>query len=186
MRFRNYRNMLSPEKHTRHSARILRRIQALPELQDADTVHVYWPRDGSREINTRPLIYQLHQSGKQIALPCVVDYRGATSSADAPMISMQYTGEETLQVNKWGLREPCGTPCIPAEDIDLVIVPALGAGRNGHRVGYGGGFYDAFLQGLSALTMGLVYAACLLERVPVEPHDVPLSILITEEETLRL
>ena len=185
-RFRNYRNTLSPEEHASHSAAILRRVQALPELQNAGTVHVYWPRGGSREIDTRPLIRQLHQSGRQVALPCVVDYSGAAGSADASMISMQYTSEETLQVNKWGLREPCGTPRIPAEEIDLVVVPALGAGRNGHRVGYGGGFYDAFLQDLSVLTLGLVYAACLLESVPVEPHDVPLSILVTEEETLRL
>ena len=185
-RFRNYRNTLSPEQHARQSAAILRRVQALPELKEADTVHAYWPRGGSREVDTRPLIHQLHQSGKQVVLPCVVDYSGAAGGAEAPMVSMQYAGEEALQLNKWGLREPCGTPCVPTEEIDLVVVPALGAGRNGHRVGYGGGFYDVFLQDLSALTLGLVYADCLLESVPVEPHDVPLSILITEEETLRL
>ena len=65
------------------------------------------------------------------------------------------------------------------------MVPALGAGRNGHRLGYGKGYYDAFLREVDAPTICPVFAACLLDHAPAEPHDVALDILITEDEIIR-
>lgn len=95
-----------------------------------------------------------------------------------------FTTPEALVENRWGLREPVqGTAVSPAE-IDLVIVPAFGADRRGHRIGHGGGFYDRFLPTLEATTLVLTFDACLVDAVPTAPHDVPAQYVITETETV--
>lgn len=157
------------------------RLRSLPELGAAQTVHCYWPLTDRREVDTRPLIAALHAEGLRVVLPVV-----APSSAGAPAMTLRcYTGRACLRPNRWGLHEPTGTEAVPAHAVDLVIVPAFGAGRNGHRIGHGFGYYDAFLCGLDAATVCPVYQDCLVARVPAEAHDVPLSILVTEMAVLR-
>ena len=182
-RFRAFRETLSPEAYAQRSAAIVARAQALPEIEAASAVHVYWPLVTRREIDTRPLIRWLTEEGKTVVLPAV-----ATFEADVrPRLRhLRYRGEAALQTNRWGVREPTGEETVPLEQIEAVVVPAFGAGRNGHRIGHGQGFYDAFLAHVTAPRIGLVYADVLVDAVPVAPHDVRLSVIVTEDETLRL
>jgi 5-formyltetrahydrofolate cyclo-ligase len=90
-----------------------------------------------------------------------------------------------MTINTLGVHEPRDGKSVSLEELDLIIVPALGAGRNGHRIGYGKGHYDEFLHALKIPTIGLVFAPCLVDFVPAEDHDVPLSILVTDREILR-
>lgn len=180
-RFRAYRANLSPEVVTSKSASIIERVQQLPEVQSARTVHCYWPMVERGEIDTRPLIDALHHRGLRVALPVV-----ATFGDDTPSLEhRRYTGPQALQTNRWGLREPVDTDFIPPTALDVVIVPAFGAGRHGHRIGHGRGYYDAFLAPLDVPTVVLVYDACLVDALPADPHDVPVSIIVTEHDTLR-
>jgi 5-formyltetrahydrofolate cyclo-ligase len=73
----------------------------------------------------------------------------------------------------------------PAQ-IDLVLVPGVAFDRWGNRLGYGAGFYDRlFLRLLpSALRVACVHDALLVDRVPAEPHDAPVDLLITESMAL--
>lgn len=183
-RFRTARSRLSDEAYARKSADIIRQVERLPELQQAGTVHVYWPMVSDREVDTRPLIRNLHQRGVQVVLPVVT--RFVQGAGDTPVMEhCRYTGPDCLQTNRWGVYEPRNTPLISAEAFDLVIVPALGAGRNGHRIGHGYGYYDAFLSAVTVPTVALVYAECLVDAVPVEAHDVPLTYIATEHELIR-
>lgn len=180
-RFRAYRMGLDEADYTHRSRVITDRVLALPEIKLARTVHVYWPLTSRREVDTRPLIGALQAQGKMIVLP-VID----SLASDAPrMRHVRLDDSIVLQPNRWGVGEPLGGASVPVEVIDVVAVPALGAGRNGHRIGYGAGYYDAFLRDLAAPTLGLVYSACLIEAIPAEPHDVPLAVLITEEDVIR-
>ena len=179
-RFRAARTALTDDEYARKSAAIAQRIEALPELKAAQTVHCYWPHAGRREVDTRELTDRLCATGRTVVLPVVTAFAGAPT-----MAHRCYEGRAALKKNRWGLYEPTGTDAVPPEGIDLVVVPAFGAGRNGHRIGHGFGYYDAFLQSLDAVTVCPVYQACLVETVPAEAHDVPLSILVTEEETFR-
>ena len=98
-----------------------------------------------------------------------------------------FEGEASLIANRWGLLEPDETaPVVEAGVLDAVVVPALGAGRNGHRVGYGAGYYDAFLPATRGFPVAVVFAACLVDAVPPEPHDVPVACVVTEGETVRV
>lgn len=180
-RFRAFRAGLDEAEYRARSMAVVAQARTVPELQRAETVHVYWPLVRRREIDVRPLIGWLQAAGKQIVLP-VVD-----TATDAPRLRhARFETAATLHPNQWGVHEPIGGQSVPLETLDAVVVPALGAGRNGHRVGYGKGYYDAFLHALAVPTVGLVFAACLVDQAPAAPHDVPLDILITEDEIIRV
>lgn len=181
-RFRAYRTALPAADAAARSAAIVDRVRALPALARARTVHCYWPLVERGEVDTRPLIRALHAGGVTVVLPVVEGF-----ADDAPALSHhRYAGPEALQTNRWGLREPVGTEAVPLDALDVVIVPAFGAGRNGHRIGHGYGYYDAFLAQIDAPTIALVYDACLVAALPAAPHDVPVSILVTESETIHV
>ncbi len=71
---------------------------------------------------------------------------------------------------------------------DVLIVPMLAFNREGHRLGYGGGFYDRTLAGLRAtgqvFAVGFAYGAQEVRDLPIEPTDAPLDAIVTEREVL--
>lgn len=183
-RFAAYRQGLSKTEYGRRSAAIVARAQTLQELNAAACVHVYWPLLQRHEVDTRPLIAWLHATGKQIALP-VVDHFDRVARATPRLRHVLYDPAIPLTANRWGIHEPDGGTGVPIDAIDAVVVPALGAGRNGHRIGHGFGYYDELLADMQGPTVGLVYAACLVDAVPAEVHDRPLSVILTEDEVIR-
>ncbi len=177
--FDNYRKGLTEGDYARKSAAMVERIFALPELDRAGFVFAYWPMTRRREPDMRSLIARLREQGVAVALPLVPDI-GVPS-----MYAVRYTGEEPTMEPPWGIPRPAGSEQVPARRIDTVIVPMLGGARDGHRVGYGKGYYDTFLQGLEAVRIGVTYQACLIDSIPSEPHDMRMDILVTEEEAVR-
>ncbi|WP_242006606.1 5-formyltetrahydrofolate cyclo-ligase [Rhodothermus marinus] len=177
--FRAFRASLSEEAHRRRSRAIVRRLQELPELREACSVLLYWPLLERREIDLRPLASWLRSRGKLVALPVV-------ACTDPPKLeARRFDDPSRLERGPWGLQEPRTAPLVPPETLDVVLVPALGVGRNGYRVGYGKGYYDTFLRELSACTICPVYMECLVDVVPPEPHDVPVQVVVTEQEVIR-
>ncbi len=70
---------------------------------------------------------------------------------------------------------------IQTQPYDLIIVPLIAFDRACHRVGFGGGWYDRFLSTQpSAQKIGLAYEVQQVDTIPVEPHDEPLDMVITE------
>jgi len=73
------------------------------------------------------------------------------------------------------------------ENIDIVIVPGLAFGKNGHRVGYGYGFYDRFLaEHPKALKIALGYEWQIMDKLPFEDHDVKLDYICTEKMLYKM
>ena len=93
----------------------------------------------------------------------------------------EFTGE--LAVGRFGLLEPVGPRLPPAAlaDAVAVVVPALAVGRNGARLGRGGGYYDRALRhaAAGAVLVAVVFDDELLDDVPVEPHDRPMTAVVT-------
>jgi 5-formyltetrahydrofolate cyclo-ligase len=90
----------------------------------------------------------------------------------------------------FGLRQPRrGAPELPPTQIDrtldAVIVLGLGFDRRGFRLGYGSGYFDRFLAGRELLTIGLAFDEQLVDRLPVEAHDVPMRLVVTPSELVR-
>ncbi|MDX1419053.1 MAG: 5-formyltetrahydrofolate cyclo-ligase [Rubricoccaceae bacterium] len=180
--FRAARLALSDADYAARSALIRDRLLALPEVEAARTVHCYWPLTAKREVDTRPLIAALHARGVRVVLPVVVP---PSESSGPTLRHRPFEGEDRLRPSRWGLLEPIGPDAAP-HALDVVVVPAFGAGRNGHRIGHGAGYYDAFLAETPAFTVCPVYAACLVPHVPAEPHDRPVDVVATEDEEVRL
>ena len=67
------------------------------------------------------------------------------------------------------------------EDIDLTIVPCVGAASDGRRLGRGGGYYDRFLSAYRGRTLLLCRGVLLRDDIPREPHDILIPHLVTEE-----
>ena len=188
-RFRQARLALSEADYAARSALIRERLLALPEVEAARTVHVYWPMTERREVDVRPLVADLHARGVRVLLPVVVP---RTPGEPPRLRHARFEGEARLARTPWGLYEPTGPDVDPGSGprqapgaLDVVVVPAFGAGRNGHRIGHGAGYYDAFLAGTAAFTVCPVFASCFVDRVPAEPHDRRVDAVVTEEETVR-
>lgn len=181
--FREYRRSLSPDSYAARSVLIGQRALSLPAVAQAQVIHVYWPMEEEGEIDTRPLIATLRARSAEIILPVVTSF-----DPDTPVMKhCRYDGPNALQTNRWGICEPVDTEGInDPERLDVVIVPALGAGRNGHRIGHGTGYYDAFLQSVDCPRVALVYEACLVPSVPSAPHDVPMTTIVTEHDMISL
>ncbi|MEM6783354.1 MAG: 5-formyltetrahydrofolate cyclo-ligase [Bacteroidota bacterium] len=170
-----YRASLSDADYAAMSAAICARLRVLPEVQSAQTVHCYWPLVARREVDTRPFIAACEAAGQRVVLPVVETFDSAPR-----MVHRCYEGEDRLVTNRWGLHEPAG-PLVDPTDLDVVIVPAFGADRRGHRIGHGRGFYDAFLAQTRAVRACVVYDACFVEQLPYEQHDIAAHTVVTDE-----
>jgi 5-formyltetrahydrofolate cyclo-ligase len=101
---------------------------------------------------------------------------------EAPrIVAVELVPGEDARVSRFGIREPAGPEVEPAE-IDLVLVPGVAFDRSGRRLGYGAGYYDQFLTRVSPGTplVGSCFSVQIADRVPSEPHDRPVDVVITE------
>ena len=183
-RCKTYRKRLTDAQYALQSRAICQTLASLPEIQTARTLHAYWPRCPDREIDLRPLLLELQAQNKQIFLPVVVNFN-LDKSLSPRMRQGLFTTSEALRLNRWGIHEPTGFQSVPRTRIDAILVPALCAGRNGHRIGYGRGYYDEFLAGLDTPLICAVYHPCLFDDVPAGPLDVPMTHIVTEDEVLN-
>lgn len=157
------------------SAAIVAAVDAL--LGEAGTVSVFWPLVARGEVDVRPLIATLLERGATVALPVV-------ASREPPrLVHRRLTSEADLVDAPFGLREPAAT-CPEVHAFDAVVVPALGIARDGTRLGYGGGYYDAFLAQTPARRLGVVWHACLVDILPAGPLDARLDAVVSERETV--
>ena len=128
------------------------------------------------EIDTRPLLAKLHAADWITALPVVV-------AKGEPLVFRAWHQGEPLQKDNFGIATPLPT----AMDVvpDVLLVPLLAFDRAGHRLGYGGGFYDRTLAKLRhqkpVTAIGVAYAAQEMLDLPRGEHDEPLDWIITEK-----
>ena len=134
----------------------------------AQTVFLY--ASMPHEIDTRLILQNAWQAGKSVALP--------RCEANHTMTFYKVDGEAALRAGAYGIQEPCET-CVAVfpQAGDLCIVPALAVDMLGNRLGFGGGYYDRFLQRFPVATMALCYTLC--DPLPTEPWDVPMDSAAT-------
>ena len=140
--------------------------------QDA-AVGAYWPIKG--EFDALPALFRWAEADVQrrIGLP-VVDKKSKQLS-----FQVWYPGCE-MEDDAYGIPKPKGTPTF---EPTLLLVPCVGYGPGGVRLGYGGGFYDRTLATLQPrpTTVGLAYSQGFLPWLEAETHDVPLDTVLTDE-----
>lgn len=167
---RERKKQLSLEERDEFSQRIFETLAQQNVFQKARNVLCYWSMPD--EVQTQTFILN-HLSEKTWLLPVI--------KGNSLEIS-RFTGSDNLQQGVLGIGEPIGESYDGA--IDLAIIPGLAFDRNGNRLGRGKGFYDHFLSKQSIYTIAVAFHCQLLEEVPVEPWDVIMRQIITEEETI--
>ena len=150
---------------------------ARPEVARAKTLFLFCGT--GTEPDTARLFPPLLTQEKVIGLPRMLPGRGIQVHRYDPKIP--------LVRHPFGILEPrADAPVLLPEQIDLVLVPGLCYDRRGFRLGMGGGYYDRWLEHYRGLTVGLCRSALLCDRLPTEPHDRPVQLVITPEQCLSL
>ncbi|HJY96873.1 MAG TPA: 5-formyltetrahydrofolate cyclo-ligase [Streptosporangiaceae bacterium] len=166
------RSALGPDDRREAARRIRDVLLVMPELQMAGTVAAYY--SVGAEPDTRGLVYALWKRGTYVLLPRL--------QPDGDLDWASYEGPDSLVPGPRGLREPSEPPrgVDAVSRADVVLAPALAVDRAGNRLGRGGGSYDRALARVGPLipVIALLYDEELVDRVPAEPHDVPVRAAV--------
>jgi 5-formyltetrahydrofolate cyclo-ligase len=143
-------------------------------LGEGAIVAGYFPfRD---EADPRALMDVFAAKGHPLALPCVESGR--------PLVFRAWKMGDAMHTNPMAYNIPEPSPSAPAVTPALVLVPLLAFDAVGHRLGYGGGYYDRTLDAMRrqvpVLAVGVAYAGQEIATLPREPHDHALDGVITE------
>ncbi len=142
-------------------------------------VHVFLPIVKKGELDTWPIIHELWKRNVEVVVP-------KTNFETMVLEHYRLTRQSTLERNHWGIEEPIGEKIVAPADIDFIIVPLLTFDKQGHRVGYGKGFYDRFLAGCrpEAIKIGLSIFPPIDSIDDIHELDIPLNYGITPSEVL--
>ena len=134
----------------------------------AKTIYGYLPYN--QEVRTIPMLEQALKDGKRVAVPKVY----------GDEMKFLYLDDLT-QVEKGyaGIPEPIADGPVADDDTALVLMPGLAFDPAGHRIGYGGGFYDKFLAAEpNHPTLALCYEFQMLPELHTEKHDIPVDTVL--------
>jgi 5-formyltetrahydrofolate cyclo-ligase len=143
--------------------------QHFPELANA-LVGFYWPIRG--EIGLHGLVRRLVEQGARAALPVVVE-------KGQPLEFRAWRPGAPLERGVWNIPVPATREVVRPT---ALLVPLVGFDAKGYRLGYGGGYYDRTLAGLSPkpLAIGIGYELGRLLTIHPQPHDIPMDAIVTE------
>ena len=177
-RLRAERIQMSERAVREKSLCIYRRLIDMPAYQLARCIACYVSI--KNEVDTKTVIQKAIDSGKQVGVP--------VTREDGDMNFQAIAGLSDLRPVHYGLREPVpdSQKVLLSHTIDLILIPGIAFDRRGHRIGSGGGYYDRFLARTEAVRIGLSYAFQIIDRVPAEPHDVKMDLIVTEDEVIKI
>jgi len=174
------RNSESLASRAAADARIKAHLESLPHYQAAQTIFCYL--SVGSEVDTRAIINDLLANDKTVCLP--------RCKGSGIMHAHAITSLDDLHEGALGILAPSSeSPRVDPSSLDLVIVPCIACDASGYRIGYGGGYYDRYLKKLSlenssAKTVVLCRASQMQSKLPIEAHDLPASIVITDSSAL--
>lgn len=170
------RSDLSPSQIQSRNLLISQRLIDYIDWESHAVIHLYLPIVQNNEVDTFPLIQYLRKTRSNIRM--VVPKVEPVNKLGHYFLSRS----TKLVPNVWGIPEPVDGMAADIEDIDLVIVPMVIFDKQGHRIGYGKGYYDRFLAACSATTrkVGLCYFDPV-EAIAIEPTDIPMDAVVTPD-----
>jgi len=170
------RSRLTPAERDAAGTTVAERVAALPELAAAGAVLGF--ASFGAELPTDPVMSWVLGSGRRLLVPFVDG--PALRAADVATL-------DDLAPGYRGIREPVERTPVDAAVASVVLVPGVAFDSTGRRLGYGGGFYDAFLAGIDGLVprIGLCFDLQIVDEVPVGDHDERVHLVVTERREIR-
>jgi 5-formyltetrahydrofolate cyclo-ligase len=173
------RDRLSQAERDRLAEEVCAQSVTLPELTAARTVMLF--ASFRSELDTAPIARWILREGKVLCLPRVLGPRRMAAFRVTDLAA-------DLVAGTWGIPEPReGLPEVPPRTLDLVFVPGSAFDEEGGRCGYGGGFYDNYLPLTRPGTpwVALAFETQLVPPIDCEPHDLPVTAIVTERRVIR-
>ena len=161
------RAMTEEEIETR-SAKLAQLFFASEAYQNAKTIYGYLPYN--QEVRTVPMLERALKDGKKVAVPKVYGEE---------MKFLYLDDLNAVAKGYAGIPEPIADEPVAQDKTALVLMPGLAFDTQGHRIGYGGGFYDKFLAAEpNHPTLALCYEFQMLPKLDVENHDIPVDTVL--------
>ncbi len=168
--YRALRDGMTAEAVASTSECICERLAEWPAFQRAQTVMAYMAF--GNEVSLAPLMNQFN--GKRWLIP-------RTVTKPEPHLMLHPYDPARLVRHRYGMLEPdAALPVIEPCALDLVLVPGLAFDRHGHRLGFGGGFYDRFLPRVTATKIGIVATAFIVQHISADQFDQRADYLACE------
>ena len=175
MNKKELRSLIRQQKRAMTESQICEKSEKLGELfaasaayRNANTVYGYLPYN--QEVRTVAMLERAIADGKRVAVPKVIgDDMKFIYISDLTRVEKGYAG----------IPEPVDDGPIADDPTALVLMPGLAFDREGHRIGYGGGFYDRFLaQEPDHPTLALCYDFQMMESLETEEFDIPVDTVL--------
>lgn len=172
------RAALSENDRERLSTDIAEKLHDYLKTHPFKTFHIFLPSVRHMEINTLLIVRLLEQWDHVRFVVPVSDYDNYT------MKNVLYHNGDELQIDRFGIPEPVTHTEVNLTEIDAVITPLLAFDKEGHRLGYGKGFYDRFFASFkqNVVKIGVSYFSALEGKLPSEENDIALDYCITPKK----
>lgn len=168
------RLMIDIKDTERFSSIIKDKLLGLRYVQDAGCIMAYYSY--KNEPNLLEFMHACLDRGKCVALPYV--------AGEDNLIPVNYNFGSVMKSNVYGIPEPVIMNDSEQEDPDVVLVPGIVFDESLNRIGFGGGYYDRFLQETAALKIGVCFDCQIVAHICPEPHDIPMDLIVTEKRII--
>lgn len=168
---------LSIEKRNHQEELILDYLKNLPEWTEAKIIAL--TKSMPMEFSLDKVVKLARMMDKTLVVPVTLPHR---------KMKFAYWDEKTeFKKNPFGVEEPTQPVWVDEKQIDLVIVPGLAYSKKGERLGFGGGYYDRFIEQQNFSTISLAYQEQVYEEAVwnVEVFDQAVQMLITKEGVIH-
>ena len=165
---REKKRAMTEEEIVSRSEQLAQLFFASEAYQNAKAIYGYMPYN--QEVRTVPMLEQALRDGKRVAVPkCYGDEMKFIFLDDLTKVEKGYAN----------IPEPIADEPIADDETALVLMPGLAFDPQGHRIGYGGGFYDKFLAAEpNHPTLALCYEFQMLPSLETEAHDIPVDYVL--------
>ena len=173
------RKNLSKTEVLENSKKIEKKLFEINEFKQASTILFYVSYDN--EVYTHDIIKKCLKKDKNVVVPIVnKEKKSLTLSKLELWSNLESAAYNILEPKKECIKE------IPADKIDMIIIPGVGFDEQGRRIGHGKGYYDKLLKDSKHSNhIGLAFEMQIVEKIPSEKHDIPVETIVTEKRVIN-
>ena len=162
---------MTEEQIAATSEALAQQLYAHPAYKEAKSIFGYLSYN--QEVRTMPMLEQAQKDGKRVAVPKVI---GDT------MIFIWLDDLSRIELGYCNIPEPIDNGPEAVDETALVMMPGLAFDPTGRRCGYGGGFYDRYLESHpNHPTLAMCYGFQMFDHLDTDPHDIPVNYVLSQE-----